>query len=97
MNLGQIIEKPDFRAHPGDQIDKLLALMETEERSEEHTSELQSRENLVCRLLLEKKKQSQEPVASEASCSKRPSLSPRFDISFALFIVFSGIHLFAFF
>src|SRR5436309_15630738 len=26
------------------------------ERSEEHTSELQSRENLVCRLLLEKKK-----------------------------------------
>src|SRR5690606_40122664 len=28
-----------------------------EYRSEEHTSELQSRENLVCRLLLEKKKQ----------------------------------------
>src|SRR5690606_41636602 len=29
-------------------------------RSEEHTSELQSRENLVCRLLLEKKKS--EPI-----------------------------------
>src|SRR5690606_41073424 len=28
----------------------------TLKRSEEHTSELQSRENLVCRLLLEKKK-----------------------------------------
>src|SRR5690606_41953946 len=28
----------------------------SDERSEEHTSELQSRENLVCRLLLEKKK-----------------------------------------
>src|SRR5690606_40680619 len=28
----------------------------TAPRSEEHTSELQSRENLVCRLLLEKKK-----------------------------------------
>src|SRR5690606_40202677 len=28
----------------------------TNARSEEHTSELQSRENLVCRLLLEKKK-----------------------------------------
>src|SRR5690606_40218053 len=28
-------------------------------RSEEHTSELQSRENLVCRLLLEKKKNAQ--------------------------------------
>src|SRR5690606_41915057 len=30
-------------------------------RSEEHTSELQSRENLVCRLLLEKKKQKKIP------------------------------------
>src|SRR5690606_41432969 len=29
-------------------------------RSEEHTSELQSRENLVCRLLLEKKKTKQD-------------------------------------
>src|SRR3712207_7537835 len=29
---------------------------EAEERSEEHTSELQSRQYLVCRLLLEKKK-----------------------------------------
>src|SRR5256885_8697914 len=30
-------------------------------RSEEHTSELQSPCNLVCRLLLEKKKQSRQP------------------------------------
>src|SRR5690606_41230565 len=29
-------------------------------RSEEHTSELQSRENLVCRLLLEKKNKTQQ-------------------------------------
>src|SRR5690606_40441473 len=29
-------------------------------RSEEHTSELQSRENLVCRLLLEKKKRARD-------------------------------------
>src|SRR2546430_13174998 len=34
----------------GDALDELL------ERSEEHTSELQSQSNLVCRLLLEKKK-----------------------------------------
>src|SRR5690606_40998925 len=33
-----------------------LAAAAEEARSEEHTSELQSRENLVCRLLLEKKK-----------------------------------------
>src|SRR5690606_40511563 len=31
-------------------------------RSEEHTSELQSRENLVCRLLLEKKKHLTPPL-----------------------------------
>src|SRR3712207_6965408 len=32
------------------------------ERSEEHTSELQSRQYLVCRLLLEKKKTRQSPA-----------------------------------
>src|SRR2546430_9635261 len=31
------------------------------QRSEEHTSELQSQSNLVCRLLLEKKKDTQPP------------------------------------
>src|SRR5258708_18964826 len=34
-------------------------------RSEEHTSELQSPDHLVCRLLLEKKKSIQEPPISE--------------------------------
>src|SRR2546430_9383641 len=34
----------------------LEALAHDNERSEEHTSELQSQSNLVCRLLLEKKK-----------------------------------------
>src|SRR5258708_24603846 len=38
-------------------IDKLLV----PKRSEEHTSELQSPDHLVCRLLLEKKKDSQTP------------------------------------
>src|SRR3989442_11734965 len=33
-------------------------------RSEEHTSELQSRPHLVCRLLLEKKKKQNEPSAA---------------------------------
>src|SRR5690606_42154866 len=33
-------------------------------RSEEHTSELQSRENLVCRLLLEKKKKQRDRDAA---------------------------------
>src|SRR5256885_10432646 len=38
-----------------------LALARDERRSEEHTSELQSPCNLVCRLLLEKKKTFIEP------------------------------------
>src|SRR5690606_39595917 len=40
-------------------------------RSEEHTSELQSRENLVCRLLLEKKKQRYRRHAEEQLISSR--------------------------
>src|SRR5690606_40000700 len=41
----------------GHQINiRIEAISQKDARSEEHTSELQSRENLVCRLLLEKKK-----------------------------------------
>src|SRR5690606_41686293 len=49
-------------AAPGLQVGEVdpvvgrLVPVEAAGRSEEHTSELQSRENLVCRLLLEKKK-----------------------------------------
>src|SRR5216684_9402957 len=39
-----------------DQPDRQAAARHVETRSEEHTSELQSRLHLVCRLLLEKKK-----------------------------------------
>src|SRR3712207_8647637 len=41
------------------------------DRSEEHTSELQSRQYLVCRLLLEKKKKDGETVASASHPSLR--------------------------
>src|SRR3989449_9659835 len=37
-------------------VQRLLEVLDSEIRSEEHTSELQSRLHLVCRLLLEKKK-----------------------------------------
>src|SRR5690606_39658217 len=39
-------------------------------RSEEHTSELQSRENLVCRLLLEKKKKKKKSIRYEVIRSR---------------------------
>src|SRR3989442_6527803 len=45
---------------------RLLALPE-HHRSEEHTSELQSRPHLVCRLLLEKKKMSDQTKISNAA------------------------------
>src|SRR2546427_1060144 len=40
-------------------------------RSEEHTSELQSQSNLVCRLLLEKKKKKQDKRQTRAHASRR--------------------------
>src|SRR5690349_24163655 len=41
----------------GDQGRDAELLADLQQRSEEHTSELQSRRDLVCRLLLEKKKE----------------------------------------
>src|SRR2546427_9130943 len=47
--VDQVLRRLDFRRHVRErEMDSL--------RSEEHTSELQSQSNLVCRLLLEKKK-----------------------------------------
>src|SRR2546430_5026142 len=40
-------------------------------RSEEHTSELQSQSNLVCRLLLEKKKKKNTPSHTDETQSAR--------------------------
>src|SRR5690349_23060855 len=42
-------------------------------RSEEHTSELQSRRDLVCRLLLEKKKNRKNKTIAAISASLSPS------------------------
>src|SRR3989442_11709318 len=42
--------------------DKVVPSKPDESRSEEHTSELQSRPHLVCRLLLEKKKTKVKPA-----------------------------------
>src|SRR5256886_10125936 len=48
----------------------------TRARSEEHTSELQSQSNLVCRLLLEKKKKSQRRhVASDTVATLQHDVS----------------------
>src|SRR5207253_8764632 len=45
-----------FEAHVARRPDAVALVADDRRRSEEHTSELQSRGHLVCRLLLEKKK-----------------------------------------
>src|SRR5438034_6227718 len=42
---------------------KQLEMGDALQRSEEHTSELQSHSDLVCRLLLEKKKKNRTPIS----------------------------------
>src|SRR5260370_22984019 len=46
-------------------------------RSEEHTSELQSHLNLVCRLLLEKKKRAQKLLATSLTANPHTSQIPQ--------------------
>src|SRR5256886_13235803 len=48
--------------------DSNLAVVRAKTRSEEHTSELQSQSNLVCRLLLEKKKKKHRHVGCIEIC-----------------------------
>src|SRR2546421_5660299 len=49
----------------GDLAEGALPLVDGLDRSEEHTSELQSRSDLVCRLLLEKKKKKKTVIEEE--------------------------------
>src|SRR5690625_6812154 len=57
---GEVLHVPDHTLGDGDGEQRQLAVRAWwrpgRRRSEEHTSELQSRGHLVCRLLLEKKK-----------------------------------------
>src|SRR5437773_9306822 len=53
VELGELEVEQD---HLGRLFRALEQLQRAEQRSEEHTSELQSHHDLVCRLLLEKKK-----------------------------------------
>src|SRR5690349_23380259 len=71
-----------YRVHVRDEADRLVIAIEEREggermlstslvRSEEHTSELQSRRDLVCRLLLEKKKKTERNLLR--SCTTKCS------------------------
>src|SRR5256886_2447705 len=58
-------------------IDRKLTHLQGNTRSEEHTSELQSQSNLVCRLLLEKKAPPRSAGVRPARASRARSLSSR--------------------
>src|SRR2546427_4930468 len=64
--------KADFAAEVRAGLTK-TGQKELPSRSEEHTSELQSQSNLVCRLLLEKKKETNQKIDCNSTlASRRP-------------------------
>src|SRR2546422_6113775 len=73
VSIGETIEAVVLKV---DETEEKVSLgmkqTEGDLRSEEHTSELQSRLHLVCRLLLEKKKKTRRNQAAEAVCLRRP-------------------------
>src|SRR2546426_5649038 len=54
--LDRFLQQAGVSQNTGEQVIEIVGHAAGEDRSEEHTSELQSPCNLVCRLLLEKKK-----------------------------------------
>src|SRR5256886_8466064 len=72
---GTLVEGPELSRRPGIKPSAAQSsLLNSDKRSEEHTSELQSQSNLVCRLLLEKKKQMSSTV--RLSCLDLPRTYP---------------------
>src|SRR2546422_2059251 len=63
LNVSRVIPA---RLHGKREMGKIAELL----RSEEHTSELQSRLHLVCRLLLEKKKNIRQIVNTETTTAR---------------------------
>src|SRR5258708_18153140 len=63
---GRVIMRRDDAEHDVALAGQLVVITAHNYRSEEHTSELQSPDHLVCRLLLEKKKQKSHQVSRSA-------------------------------
>src|SRR3712207_8457890 len=57
--------EPDHGRRPADHVGQVAEVDPRAPRSEEHTSELQSRQYLVCRLLLEKTKTENKQIRKE--------------------------------
>src|SRR5256885_8708667 len=74
-NLWGLMERLEKYIHIGKKLDAALEAKAAQlDRSEEHTSELQSPCNLVCRLLLEKKKHTRMLTRCSFSTSRVVSI-----------------------
>src|SRR5260221_860180 len=70
---GEHVVLPDPQAPPSPMAPEDRAARRAHQRSEEHTSELQSHSDLVCRLLLEKKKK---------KANQHPNIRPKLSTTF---------------
>src|SRR2546430_4585194 len=68
----QIGRRPSAHSRELVRIWAIASFAAGDRRSEEHTSELQSQSNLVCRLLLEKKKTYHLRLSPSSASSARP-------------------------
>src|SRR5438034_8547054 len=78
--LFRSVQRLGLRHCRGRQADAVERADQVHARSEEHTSELQSRSDLVCRLLLEKKKKKHKdihPKHQSTTCDERRSQDRR--------------------
>ena len=73
-DLRRILTDYGFKGYP---LRKDFPLTGHTERSEEHTSELQSRTNLVCRLLLEKKKTNRRKTKRSKENRRKKAHAPQ--------------------
>src|SRR5437868_10770195 len=73
IRVRKIFGKIDRRLEMAQEADEFV--FQSAQRSEEHTSELQSRFDLVCRLLLEKKKHARRRISASTiyRCATKPS------------------------
>src|SRR2546422_7283642 len=76
---GALLQDPARAAEAGDGVDGAVVRRRGDPRSEEHTSELQSRLHLVCRLLLEKKKKNKQIKHTIITSHYANSLGHQFD------------------
>src|SRR2546430_7772050 len=74
-NFGPLLEAPQRSSRDVTNFCTEVCGRSKDIRSEEHTSELQSQSNLVCRLLLEKKKLALPPRLGRRRLHQQPQLA----------------------